>query len=320
MLLSATYEQTHESDASKVNENAIETHQPHHTWKGFWGLLRIQLNQVKVPNLRTKLLRVFQKKEHYKTWNECLVKDSRSIVPYLIHSEKLRLTDETRTKLCTFLQSLSFTETAWESFLNTLPPGSAPPKKRSVAETANAWVSFLNTLPPGSAPQKNRSLVETTSDTTALERLVDSRINKRFKSETMHQPTSLSQPKLVLDLSKASDSDSNPLPTLTGTREGIEEEQRRQKMEKAKRDKLNALMSEHVTQLKACEEKTEQFEKENTKLKEQLLQFTNGLSPTTVLKARRAMEQQNDAERSVECPVCFLQHGQHESYCTHSTS
>ena len=98
--------------------------------------------------------------------------------------------------------------------------------------------------------------------------------------------------------------------------EGIEEEQRRQKMEKAKRDKLNALMSEHVTQLKACEEKTEQFEKENAKLKEQLLQFTNGLSPTTVLKARRAMEQQNDAERLVECPVCFLQHGQHETYCT----
>lgn len=294
MLQSAPHVQTQEPDASNVNENAIETHQPHHTWKGFWGLLRIQLNHVKVPNLRTKLLRVFQKKEHYKTWNECLVKDSRSIVPYLIHSEKLHLTDETRTKLCTFLQSLTFTETA--------------------------WVSFLNTLPPGSAPQKKRSLVETTSDTTALERLVDSRINKRLKSETMPPSTSLPQPKLVLDLSKSSDTDSNPLPTLTGTREGIEEEQRRLKMEKAKRDKLNALMSEHMTQLKACEEKTEQFEKENAKLKEQLLQFTNGLSPTTVLKARRAMEQQNDAERSVECSVCFLPHGQHESYCTHNTS
>ena len=294
MLQSAPNVQTHEPDASSVNANAIDTHQPHHTWKGFWGLLRIQLNQVKVPNLRTKLLRVFQKKEHYKTWNECLVKDSRSIVPYLIHSEKLHLTDETRTKLCTFLQSLTFTETA--------------------------WVSFLNTLPPGSAPPKNRSLVETTSDTTALELLVDSRINKRLKSETMPQSTSLPQPKLVLDLSNSSDTDSNPLPTLTGTREGIEEEQRRLKMEKAKRDKLNALMSEHVNQLKACEEKTEQFEKENAKLKEQLLQFTNGLSPTTVLKARRAMEQRNDAERSVECPVCFLPHGQHESYCTHNTS
>ena len=292
MMQSAPYEQV--LDAPNLNKLTTETNHQHYTWKGFWGLLRIQLNHVKVPNLRTKLLRVFQKKEHYKTWNECLVKDSRSIVPYLIHSEKLRLTDETRTKLCTFLQSLSFTETAWESFRNTLPPGSAPPN--------------------------NRTLVETTSDTTALERLVDSRINKRFKSETMHQSTSLSQPKLVLDLSKASDSDSNPLPTLTGTREGIEEEQRRQKIEKAKRDKLNALMSEHVTQLKACEEKTEQFEKENAKLKEQLLQFTNGLSPTTVLKARRAMEQQNDAERSVECPVCFLQHGKHESYCTHNTS
>ena len=288
MMESTPYKQA--PDAPNLNKLATETNHRHYTWKGFWGLLRIQLNHVKVPNLRTKLLRVFQKKEQYKTWNECLVKDSRSIVPYLIHSEKLHLTDETRTKLCTFLQSLTFTETA--------------------------WVSFLNTLPPGSAPQKKRSLVETKTDTTALERLVDSRINKRFKSETMHQPTSLPQPKLVLDLSKASDSDSNPLPTLTGTREGIEEEQRRQKMEKAKRDKLNALMSEHVTQLKACEEKTEQFEKENAKLKEQLLQFTNGLSPTTVLKARRAMEQQNDAERSIECPVCFLQNGQHETYCT----
>ena len=314
MMESTPYKQA--PDAPNLNKLATETNHRHYTWKGFWGLLRIQLNHVKVPNLRTKLLRVFQKKEHYKTWNECLVKDSRSIVPYLIHSEKLHLTDETRTKLCTFLQSLTFTETAWVSFLNTLPPGSAPQKKRSVVETANAWVSFLNTLPPGSAPQKKRSLVETKTDTTALERLVDSRINKRFKSETIHQPTTLPQPKLVLDLSKASDSDSNPLPTLTGTREGIEEEQRRQKMEKAKRDKLNALMSEHVTQLKACEEKTEQFEKENAKLKEQLLQFTNGLSPTTVLKARRAMEQQNDAERLVECPVCFLQHGQHETYCT----
>jgi hypothetical protein len=286
MMQSAPYE----PDSPNMNKLATDTNHRHYTWKGLWGLLRIQLNHVKVPNLRTKLLRVFQKKEHYKTWNECLVKDSRSIVPYLITSEKLHLTDETRTKLCTFLQSLTFTETAWVSFLHTLPPGSAPPKKHPL------------------------------DDTTALERLVDSRINKRFKSETMSQPTSLLQPKLVLDLSKSSDSDSNPLPTLTGTREGIEEEQRRQKIEKAKRDKLNALMSEHVTQLKACEEKTEQFEKENAKLKEQLLQFTNGLSPTTVLKARRAMEQQNDAERSVECPVCFLQHGQHESYCTHSTS
>ena len=288
MLQSAPHVQTQEPDASSVNANAIDTHQPHHTWKGFWKLVRTQLNNGKSPNLRSKLLRVFHKKEHYKTWNDCLTKDSGSIVPYITHSETLHLTDEMRTTIRTFLQSLSFTETAWKSFLNTLPPGSA--KKRSLDTTA------------------------------ALERLVDSRINKRLKSETMPPSTSLPQPKLVFDLSNSSDTDSNPLPTLTGTREGIEEEQRRLKMEKAKRDKLNALMSEHMTQLKACEEKTEQFEKENAKLKEQLLQFTNGLSPTTVLKARRAMEQRNDAERSVECPVCFLPHGQHESYCTHNTS
>ena len=93
---------------------------------------------------------------------------------------------------------------------------------------------------------KNRSLVETKTDTTALERLVDSRINKRFKSRRC--PTNLvPQPKLVLDLSKASDSIRHY--QQHGTREGIEEE-RRQKIEKAKRDKLNVSMFEHVTQLK----------------------------------------------------------------------
>lgn len=284
MLQSVPHEQP--LGVQGMNENATETNHQHYTWKGLWKLVRIQLNNVIVPNLYQKFRLVLEKKEHYKTWNECLVKDSRSIVPYLIHSEKLHLTDETRTKLCTFLQSLTFTETA--------------------------WVSFLKTLPPGSVSKKKRSLVKTT----ASERVVDNQSNKRFKSETMHQPTSLPQPKLIHDLSNTPDTDMNSLPTLTGTREGIEEEKRRQKMEKAKRNKLNTIMSEHMTQLKACAEKTEQFEKENAKLKEQLLQFTNGLSPTTVLKARRAMEQQNDAERLVECPVCFLQHGQHETYCT----